>query len=271
MADSSFADLTRRLEAALTVDLIATYTPLTNAREQDSSAVLKQMEETGFDILPVDHAVTSYWVRPELLSSSGQEPMLQTLTAADLVASGTSIPELLRLMVGYGRRFYFLLRGAEVTGLITYADLNKRAARAALYTLVSELEETLIRVFEQAHPDEADWREWLQPDSYRELTRLRNRAKKRAVELSAVRYATLGELIRLLQSSRKISPVLERLLGPGWAASLDQLRARARNAVAHPGNLLVQSADDVATICSTYEFAETAVEKLVENWEATPV
>lgn len=75
MSDSpSFADLTRRLDLALTVDLIATPTPLHLSSSPDVEIVRQQMAQTGFDILPCDNDITSCWGRPSLLFADGEAP-----------------------------------------------------------------------------------------------------------------------------------------------------------------------------------------------------
>ena len=98
MSDSpSFADLTRRLDLALTVDLIATPTPLHLSSSPDVEIVRQQMAQTGFDILPCDKDIASYWVRRHCFSRT------RTPLSFDLWYRQTSSPRVPRF-----RSFYDL-------------------------------------------------------------------------------------------------------------------------------------------------------------------
>jgi hypothetical protein len=265
---SNFADLTRRLDSALTAELIATPTPLTRAEGSFAVDVARQMAETGFDILPADDAITEYWVRPDLLSFEGDDPIKRQLTAADLIATGTPIASLLRLMAENQRGFYFLLAGAHVSGLITFADLNKRPVRAALFTVITELEEMLIDAFENAHRDEHEWRHWLSGKSYRSLLGFWQDARDRGVELSKVRYASLSQLIRLLERSDSLGPQLSATLGDDWPTTLLNIALPVRNDISHSGRYLVNRPGDVPRLHEAYAFVERALNDLTHLWQS---
>ncbi len=55
---------------------------------------------------------------------------------------------------------------------------------------------------------------------------------------------------------------LTQELESGWESSMDGVRLRARNEVAHPGQLLVTCAEDVEPLWQTCAFAETAMVRL---------
>jgi hypothetical protein len=105
----------RRLNETLTADLVATPTPLERAisrKQTDADLVWQQMQELGFDVLPVDNTMKRYWSHPRGLPAMGANgPILRSLSAADLLAASTPVLEVLRLMVTHGRRFYFTLSG----------------------------------------------------------------------------------------------------------------------------------------------------------------
>jgi CBS domain-containing protein len=139
------------MDAALTADLIATARDsLVLAARDEQGVVATQMERPPrYDILPVDSDASRFWVNPRAIPrSAATAPTVHDLGARDLVACSTSILEVIRLMAEYRRGFYFVLRGGELTGLITYADLNRRAVRTALFALVNEVEEVLIELLE---------------------------------------------------------------------------------------------------------------------------
>jgi hypothetical protein len=99
--------------------------------------VLEQMNTLDFDVLPVDEYAPAFWVRAALFAPwEGTEPRRLLLGPADLVAANTPIPHLLRLMANGHRAFFFVLGAARVSGLITYADLNRLPVRTAVYALV---------------------------------------------------------------------------------------------------------------------------------------
>jgi hypothetical protein len=55
-------------------------------------------------------------------------------------------------MASSRRGFHFVLDGAEVVGLVDFADLNRLAFRTAFYALVMEVEVTLRRLIEVTDP-----------------------------------------------------------------------------------------------------------------------
>jgi hypothetical protein len=267
-----FRLLRERIDAALTAEMIATARDAIVPAERDEEAVVaaQMARPPRYDILPVDRDAASFWVHPRAMpESDATTPTRHELTARDLIASTTPILEVLRLMAERQRGFYFVLRGAELGGLITYSDLNKRSMRTAVFALVNELEEMLIERLEEQDLSDGFIRSALRkpgakdPDGdWKRISRAWKQARHADVELSKIRYASLAEIVRVAEETPTVREMLAAQLGPDWAARLGELRTRARNKVAHPGHLLVASAREVATLWASCAFAEQALEKL---------
>jgi hypothetical protein len=92
----------------------------------DEAQVALEMGQSTFDILPRDRSISSYWARADLLDfGADHRPIRRSLGAQDLVASDTPVAKILELMASSRRGFHFVLDGAEVVGLVDFADLNR--------------------------------------------------------------------------------------------------------------------------------------------------
>lgn len=259
-----FGPLRERIDAALTAEMIATpRDALVCAEEDEVEAVTRQMEEgPRYDILPVDAEVTRLWIQPRaLLDGRAAGPFTRPLVPTDLVASSTPILEVLRLMAEQQRGFYFVLRDATLAGLITYSDLNKRSVRTALFALVNELEEVLIERLEDQHLSDESIKTALRrcdakdPDGdWKRIHRAWRAAQSAGVELDEPRYATLDQITRLVKATMPANDRLTERLGADWELSMQSVR-RVRNKVAHPGQLLIASVQDVVPLWASCAFA----------------
>ncbi|SRR5579883_2478473 len=245
------------LQTALTAETIATPTGLFVCAASDQAAdVEEQMRQTQLDVLPVDDRVSAFWVHPRAYPHCTRSvPFLQPIGAEDLVAADTPILSLLHLMVQRERGFYFVLREADVGGIVTYADFNKLLVRAAVFTCVSQVEEALIQMLEAALAGGDAWRDWLGPKDVSVIEKFWRPARASGVDLHPIRYASLTQLIRLCAASPTVAPRLVETVGSNWAADMEHLRDYARNPVAHAGKLLVRSLADLAYLDKACRFA----------------
>jgi hypothetical protein len=255
-----------RLDAALTADLIATPSPLTAADSKDPAAVETQMQRLGFDVLLGDSANEYFWVLPRALPSlgSGVRPVRMRLEAKDLVAAPTPVLNVLRLMVEHQRRFYFMLKGAEIGGLVTYSDLDKRPVRTAVFALVNALEQALLALVATRHGAQDEWKRYLPHERAERVLRYWRKARSRDIELSPVHYASLTELIEIAHASPKLRAELDRAIGGNWRDCMIDLRDFARDPVSHPGKPLVDSPSKVPALGRACEFGERALRVLSE-------
>jgi hypothetical protein len=259
-----FAALAGRLDTALTAELIMVPTPLLQLTDQDEEArVAGEMDQSTYDVLPRDRLISSYWVRADLVCyGDGRRPIHRLLGAQDLVAAGTPVSTILELMVSYERGFYFVLDGAQVIGLVDFADLNRLAFRTAFYAIVMESEVTLRRLIEATYPDGEEWWQWLNNQARGRIEHYWNEARNQDVHLEKIHYTSLGDLTTIICRSPKLAPRLAETLGATWENDLRHLQRSSRDAIAHPGKVLVSSPHGLAEVYRDYRFAQEVTKSL---------
>lgn len=254
------ARLEQRLTQALTVELIATPQPWRLASVDAPESVTLQMAEESFDVLPVDQAPEFFWVHPRAVPQLAlNNPEKFGLSAKDLVAGTTPVLEVLELMVLAGRRFYFVLDGAKVSGLVTYSDIDKRPVRTAVFALVNAVEDMLLRKFTATHPNDDEWRGWLGRRDQDLIDHYWEDARSRELDLSRVYYASFAQLTNLIARSPLLGPAMCQQFGDRWTEKMRQLRQSARDPVAHPGKPLIAQAEDVERLAEACRFGRAVL------------
>jgi hypothetical protein len=186
------------------------------------------------------------------------------LEAKDLVAAPNPALTVLRLMVQQQRRFYFVLRGASVSGLVTYSDLDKRPVRTAVFALVNALEQAFLAQVLNAHGADDEWQRYLVPSAVDRVMKYWRKARVHDLELNPAHYASLTDLVHIAAAhiaaaSPELRPVLDRTLGRNWRDEMFNLRDFARDPVSHPGKPLVDSPSKVPSLWRACEFGERAL------------
>jgi len=132
------------------------------------------------------------------------------------------------------RGFYFVLEDGRVSGLITYADLNRRPARSAVHSFITELEGFLILAIEYHHGDAEDLVAQLGDYDRKQIRRYWRGAKHNNIDLLQPHYASLAQLAHLAEHSPRVAP-RPAALGCQWREELEDVHEGLRNAAAHAG------------------------------------
>jgi hypothetical protein len=179
------------------------------------------------------------------------------------VGASTPVLDLLRLLVTHQRRFYFVLEGAEITGLATWGDLDKRPVRTAVFALMNAVEDALLQCITVAHGDGDEWVRLLHDEKvYKRILGHWERAKNRDLELSPIHYASLTTLIRIASRSPELSARFTERLGSDWSEQMAHLRDFARDPVSHPGKPLIDQPGKILTLWKACAFGERTLDSL---------
>ena len=166
------------------------------------------------------------------------------LTADWLLATDTSILEVIRLFAQQPQRVFLVLQASAVAGLVAPADLNKIPARAGVYLLVARFEMELARLLRLALADEGDFRPFFTAARWRKLQDDRRRQARGDVELDLLQMMELGDMIDI---ARKHEPLRQSL---GFASNSQCRKAMdlqgIRNRISHPTRPLIERREDLA-------------------------
>src|SRR5438093_2854731 len=127
----------------------------------DSSAkdALSILAKNDFDQMPVIESarIMGYVMRDDLAQNSTGivKLSMKRIEIDRLSSSNTSVVKILPRIVQ--DRFFYVLEGSTITGLVTYADFDKRPVRVLLYLLLSSMESCLLKLMRLYNPDVSHW------------------------------------------------------------------------------------------------------------------
>lgn len=161
-----------------------------------------------------------------------------SIDARHLVTSGLGLAD--GVLALREQRFYFVLEGKDLAGIVTWSDLQKSPVSMVIFGLVLAAEAALDRLIIKHHGD--DWSRVL-PDGRRaKALDVFAERRRRSVEIDLIQCLMLEDRLTLL---RKTPAMREELAFPrvadvrAWAKELLPLR----NALAHGGDLLLAEPD----------------------------
>jgi hypothetical protein len=207
---------------------------------QEPERVRVKMEARRFDVLPVDESgaeVSSYFVTKEWGDYSAVEQ--REITYDDVIPQSTPLPAVVRRFAE-GRRFFFLANERRVTGLISVVNLNCRQARIYLFALLCDLEVRLGELV-QAEVGRSLSTEDVLSEAKKEVRERYEADRQQDVEREVVEYLYLPDLLKLVRK-RDLQGALGYESKSGFEKEFNRL-VKLRNAVAHPAQSLVRTAD----------------------------
>src|SRR5438309_1400451 len=141
---------------------------------------LATMRENDFDQMPVTvgDEIVGFVLKDDLMQAHDQhvKSVLRPISVDKLRSSNTSVVTVLSKIVQ--DRFFFVLHGSEIAGLVTYADFDKRPVRVLLYLLFSNMESSLVKLMKEYDADVSHWLQHLDDKQRREVTRWHKRRKE---------------------------------------------------------------------------------------------
>lgn len=168
--------------------------------------------------------ITTYYKRGE--------PEGFDLGQEDLLSDGTSLLDLLDLMVG--REFFFVLSANRVCGFVHFSDLNHELVKLPLFVLLAAVESRLWSYVKEGLT-EGDVEFVMDPARFDQVVRRLKEARERNVDREWGGLLHFGEILELARFRDLI-----------WISADDRCQlTKARNRVAHHDQLLVERHEDV--------------------------
>lgn len=115
---------------------------------ENESKAKEMMKQDRFDVLPVlngEGRFESYF-RTEV-PDQYEHIQLHEITDAETIYYRMSFRDLIKKIKNEQRSFYFLTNYEEVMGMIVLANFNSQLVRNHLYSIISELEQSLCNIF----------------------------------------------------------------------------------------------------------------------------
>ena len=230
--------------------------------EERISVALSRMEERSIDVEPLlqDGRIDSFILKSKLWGVEGSltcQEVADKISVEHVISEETTIEKLLSLFMK--QDFFFVIGQADITGIVTYSDMNSRPVRVVLYVLVSELESLLLNKIREEFEDK-EYLDLLSEDQKKKVRDGYNRSKKGNAEISMEQYLTTSGIVTITSRSKLRDELgfssrseAEKLFGP---------LVKLRNEIMHPYRPLVSSRGDVKRLSEKYAEMIELIEKL---------
>ncbi|MDP9474174.1 MAG: hypothetical protein M3R38_00460 [Actinomycetota bacterium] len=192
--------------------------------ESEAQCFFDKYEDFDYTASRTRGQITTYYKRGE--------PEGFDLGQEDLLSDGTSLLDLLDLMVG--REFFFVLSANRVCGFVHFSDLNHELVKLPLFVLLAAVESHLwLHVKEGLTEDDVEY--LMDPDRFHEVVRRRKEAREGNVDRGWEGLLYFREILELARNHGLIET----------PATDQELLNDTRNRVAHHNRLLVERHEDV--------------------------
>jgi predicted transcriptional regulator len=233
-------DLRSLFENSITIEYVAEPLKAVSA-DADVMEVLHWMQQQDFDVVGVEtgNTINGYIQRADLMQcQSGKcSDYQQIFHPQELVAISTSLMKLLPIFAHTSR--LFVLDANQITGIITYGDLQKAPVRMLLFSLVTLLEMNLLRLVRLYYPQDS-WREILKADRLEAAQKLWRESRDRNEATDLLDYLQFCDKRELILHHPELFAKLglhSKRGGEKFLKSAEHLR----NRLAHAQNLVTGS------------------------------
>jgi len=241
------------------VDRIVSFDP-----NEDAQLVFFKMsgQSENIDYAPImkDKAIIGYVNRKDLTGIEGKTcgELAKEVTTKNKIRPALSLENVLMYLVD--EPFLFVTENEQLKGIITRADVNKRAFRTLFYIILSELESALVDLVRIRLPCEKHLN-LLSEERTKDV--LYNYWKARAgnVEISVEQYLSFSDIINIILKSKDRG--VWQLLGCTPKKQVESLTSLIdlRNRVMHSTRLLLAREDSILHTKQKHE----QIWKLLEN------
>ncbi|NOZ28517.1 MAG: hypothetical protein GXP39_10760 [Chloroflexi bacterium] len=199
--------------------------------------VLDENGKLRFDVIPV----TAAGKVVGLLTNTSFT--VQPLTLEWCLTHDVSIDRLIAFFIERGKPACFLLREDDFAGLVTPADLNKTAARTALYLRLAELEMRLAAFIRSLGMSEEEVLAKVSEDRREEVKRNQAELRDKNVDISVFEMLYLSDIFNVIAKNESALQTL------GFSSRKDFKRATSglndlRNRVMHPARPVLRNVED---------------------------
>ena len=230
-------DLRGLFEKSITIEYVAEPLKAVSA-DADAIEVLYWMESKDFDVVGVEteNRISGYVERSHLIQcQSGKcRDYQQIFHPQELVAISTPLMKLLPILAQKPR--LFVLDSNQVSGIITYGDLQKAPVRMLLFSLVTLLEMNLLRLVRLYYPQDS-WQQVLKADRLEAAQKLWRESRERNEATDLLDYLQFCDKRELILNQSELFQKLglnSKRSGEKFLKSAERLR----NRLAHAQNLV---------------------------------
>jgi hypothetical protein len=264
MSCTTFDKVLATMSDQLLVSHIFVPNPDTCTWNSDPNLTLNQMNKGNYDLIPLceNGAFVGYVTRKTLEQTKEIKPAYREITVERIVSANTRILDMINLF--QASKFFFVLEGNDLVGLVTYSDLNKSPVRALLFILISKLEFLLLQWIKSQYKDALSWFNTLDSTRQDKIKRTFEDKKKADIDTVIEDCLNLGDMLCILEKDENFRSRIgypsrkscERELG-----SLDNLRNRTM----HPSNSLIDCYDDVTKLKVRVERLKKVISRIQES------
>lgn len=169
------------------------------------------------------------------------------ITPEWLVSADTSIRQLIDIFDGNQHPARFIFSGNRLTGLVTYADLNKSAARTSLYLLISRLEIQFERLLRHHSRDSWEYVDHLSSKRQDDFNRLQQKMTDQDVSIDPIEHFNLSDLFRTIGKEPELYEALDFPSTNQFSKATSGVN-ELRKSVAHSVRLLVEDVEGVGKV-----------------------
>lgn len=264
MSCAAFDKVLATMSDQLLVSHIFVLNPNECTWNSDSILILNQMNKNNYDLMPLreNGGFVGYVERKTLEQTKEIKEAYREITVEKIVSADTRIIDMISLF--QTSRFFFVLQGNSLVGLVTYSDLNKSPVRALLFILISKFEFLLLQRIKSHYKDAVSWFNKL--DSTRQTKIRNNFENKRKADIDTVieDCLNLGDMLCILESDddfRSKMGYQSRKSCKKELGGLDDLR----NKTMHPSVCLIDCFEDVPKLKVRVVRLQKGISKIQES------
>lgn len=234
--------------------------------DDNCQTAFSQMDPSNIDYAPVlKNGVPVGYVKRSDLADNKEKTCKQVVrqaTAKNRVTLESNLDTILKQLTR--ESFLFVMENRRLKGIITRADINKRAFRTLFYILFSELESLLVNLIRKRLSCDKNLR-LLSEDRAKDVLYNFWKAKAANVETYIEQYLSFSDLINIILKSNDTTSWL-------WLGfkSKEELKSMVplidfRNCVMHSTRSLLEKEDSIASIDRCYAQLWELTENLAET------
>jgi predicted transcriptional regulator len=232
--------------------------------EESTELAFSRMKERNIDYAPLlkGDAFIGYVHRKNLANAKGKTCRHVAKEAAtnNRISPKISLDDVLGRLVD--EPFLFVVKNERLEGIITRADMNRRAFRTLFYVVLSELEDLLVNLIQILLPCERSLY-LLGEDRAKDILYNYWKAKARNMEISIEQYLSFSDILNIIIKSKNLKVwALLRCTSRKCVEKLNSL-VNLRNKVMHSTRLLVDREDCIEGISQQYGKIWELIESLL--------
>lgn len=233
---------------------------------EDCQLAYSKMDSSHIDYAPIlkNSVPHGYVSRKDLANVRGKTcgEVAKEVTEKNIISPDLSLENTLKRLVD--ETFLFVVENRRLRGVITRADLNKRAFRTLFYIVLSELESLLLSLIRVMHPSEK-YLHLLSENRAKDVLYNYWKAKAGNVEISVEQYLSFSDIVNIILKSKDMG--FWPLLGYASKKEVENLGSLVdlRNNVMHSTRSLIDKEDSILCIEQQYTKIWELIENLLEN------